>query len=504
LDAGGDGGIDHLAATMDLSHSRTVLEAYAAAVALLDRAALERADLRPGDEQILGRLIREWDVLADLAMSDLLLWLPTWNDAGFVVAAHVRPTTAATVVPDQVVGTFWARGRTAALDQALVHGRKVTSRNVDHPAQCVGPETYPVTADDRVIAVIERRPSANLRTAGRLEEVYLLIADQLFGMLVDGTFPPIDAIVEATGSTRVGDGLLHLDATGVIIYASPNAVGALRRLGLAQDPVQMSFTDITQRLLRKHGVVPRQITSIASGNVAGRIDLEVDDVTVLVRGMPLSDGAMIMVRDVTETRRRDRQLLSKDATIREIHHRVKNNLQTVAALLRLQGRRASGDEAKGALAEAQMRIAAIAVVHDLLATGGAGDVPFAEVVDRVIAMIAELAPAYGAGDVRITRDGSCGALSADVTTPLAMATTELIQNAVEHANAQHIRVFLTRRGNAVQVRVQDDGVGIPMPASGDGLGLSIVESLMTGELRGSFTIHGDTSGTVATLDLVVG
>ena len=73
------------------------------------------------------------------------------------------------------------------------------------------------------------------------------------------------------------------------------------------------------------------------------------------------------MRDVSELRRRDRLLLSKDATIREIHHRVKNNLQTIASLLRLQGRRLASVEAKQAIDESVRRIRSIALVHETLA-----------------------------------------------------------------------------------------------------------------------------------------
>lgn len=493
--------VDDVTATVDLCHRLTVVEAYAAPVALLDRASLERSDLNDTDRDLLHDLVREWNVVADLALSDLLLWLPTWNDAGFVVAAHVRPTTAATVVPDQVVGEFQARGRTPFVEQARAHGRPVMRRDVTRPWQCIGAEAYPVHAGGRVIAVVERRPSSGLRTAGRLEEVYLQIADRLLQELADGAFPPGDEVVEATGSSRVGDGLLRITAAGTIEYASPNAVGALRRLGLAQDPIGVNLADAVHRILQRHGVVSRSILDVAGGKVAGRVDIDVEDVTVLMRSVPLGDGSMVLLRDVTETRRRDRQLLSKDATIKEIHHRVKNNLQTVAALLRLQGRRAAGDEAKNVLVEAEMRIGAIAVVHDLLATGGAGDVAFAEVVDRILGLVRDLAPAFGAEGVHIERQGECGALSADVTTPLAMSITELLQNAVEHAGARHIVVSLERNDHMIAMSVRDDGVGIAMPPPSDGLGLQIVESLVSGELRGSFTIAARDRGTQA--DIVV-
>jgi two-component system, sensor histidine kinase PdtaS len=472
-------------------------------VGLLDRGALERSDIRPADLEVLQHLVGEWTLVADLALSDVLLWLPTWNEAGFVVAAHVRPTTAATVVPEQIVGSFIARGRAHELEQSLAHGRPITRRDVAKPWHCLGPEAYPVKVDGRVIAIVERRPSASLRTAGRLEEVYLQIGEQLLQMLVRGEFPPANVVAEATGTTRVGDGLVRLDSEGIMIYASPNAVSALRRLGLTQDPLERSLEHTLQRLMQRHGPVDPVVLRVAAGRVAGQIDAEIDDVTILMRSVPLPDGAMVLLRDVTETRRRDRQLLTKDATIREIHHRVKNNLQTVAALLRLQGRRTSGAEAKGALAEAQIRISSIAVVHDLLATGGDGDVPFAEVVDRIIALVRDLAPAYGAADVSIQRTGQCGALAADVTTPLAMATTELVHNAVEHAKARRIDVALDRVDDAITVTVHDDGMGVSMPPPTDGLGLQIVESLITGELRGTFSLTGSPQGTTAIVGIRV-
>src|SRR6185436_9256502 len=99
-----------------------------------------------------------------------------------------------------------------------------------------------------------------------------------------------------------------------------------------------------------------------------RKEIEARGATVLMRAIPLLParvpiGAVVLVRDVTEVRRRDRQLLTKDATIREIHHRVKNNLQTVAALLRLQARRVTTPDARSALEESVRRVASIAIVH---------------------------------------------------------------------------------------------------------------------------------------------
>jgi two-component sensor histidine kinase len=369
------------------------------------------------------------------------------------------------------------------------------------PWQPRGVETYPVHVGERVIAVIERLPSSAIRVVGRLEEEYLRIADELFALIVTDGFPPVEQVQRATGTVRVGDGLMRVDASGVTTYASPNAVSACRRLSWSGDVVGASLRTMVQRIAQRHGPVDDQIIQLVSGRIAGRADIEHGDITLLVRVVPMRLGALILLRDVTETRRRERELLTKDATIREIHHRVKNNLQTVAALLRLQGRRAQGDEAREVLREAQLRIGAIAVVHDLLATGGAADVPFAEVVDRIIGLLRDLAPAFGPNEITVTRDGDCGSLPTDITTPLAMATMELLQNAFEHAGAKHIEVHLGQPSGDIRVEVRDDGVGISTPAPRDGLGLQIVESLITSELRGTFTIEAMTHGTRACLDV---
>ncbi len=475
--------------------------AYSAVVALLERTAVERADLAADDLVALQALVRNWEIVADLALSDLVLWVPTWNDAGFVAAAHVRPNTASTTVPEQIVGTFSARGRSRRVEQALQHGHPLADRTSELPWQPRGVETYPVYVDDRVIAVIERLPSSAIRVAGRLEEEYLRIADELFALIVADGFPPVEQVQRATGTVRVGDGLMRVDASGVTTYASPNAVSACRRLSWSGDVVGASLRTMVQRIAQRHGPVDDQIIQLVSGRIAGRADIEHGDITLLVRVVPMRSGALILLRDVTETRRRERELLTKDATIREIHHRVKNNLQTVAALLRLQGRRAQGDEAREVLREAQLRIGAIAVVHDLLATGGAADVPFAEVVDRIIGLLRDLAPAFGPNEIEVTRDGDCGSLPTEITTPLAMATMELLQNAFEHAGAKHIEVHLGQPSGDIRVEVRDDGVGISTPVPRDGLGLQIVESLITSELRGTFTIEAMTHGTRACLDV---
>jgi two-component sensor histidine kinase len=188
--------------------------------------------------------------------------------------------------------------------------------------------------------------------------------------------------------------------------------------------------------------------------------------------------------------------MSKDATIREIHHRVKNNLQTVAALLRLQARRIDSPEAKEALEEAVRRVGAIAVVHETLSQAPGEVVDLDEVITRVVALTSETASDHGPGSIR--RSGSVGQLPADLASPLAMALTELLMNAVEHGlgrGGHDVVLTAEREPRRLRLVVQDDGPGLvdgfdlDDPAGGHlGLGLQIVRTLVVDDLGGVLVI----------------
>jgi two-component sensor histidine kinase len=203
----------------------------------------------------------------------------------------------------------------------------------------------------------------------------------------------------------------------------------------------------------------------------------------------------VLVRDATEIRRRDRALVGKDATIREIHHRVKNNLQTVAALLRLQARRIEAPEARAALDEAVRRVGAIAVVHETLAHTPGEKIDADEVADRLVALVRDMSLTSRA--VSVTRTGSFGVLPAEVVTPLAMSLGELLQNAVEHGAGAPVRLEPHRTDGRLVVDVVDEGPGIPPyvdPFGTSRLGLQIVRTLVTDELGGHLELGPGPSG----------
>lgn len=488
------------------------------------RLVKERTDLSPDDLEHLTAVVEDWSLLADLSLSDLVLWVPTWNDAGAVAVAHVRPTTAPTSVPEDVVGKFAPRGRVSAVDQAATFGRPVFSREPANPLVPVGLEAYPIhrparsrrSPDDEgragrdrdVIGVVVRHTSTAPRVAGQLEEFYLSTADALISMLVAGAFPVVETVTGVSGRPRIGDGVVRLDAEGIVTYASPNAVSALRRLGLATDVVGADFSSVVIRLMQRRGASDAAVANLARGKVAGRADIEAPAATVLLRSVPLttsagaSDGALLLLRDTTDIRRRERALLSKDATIREIHHRVKNNLQTVASLLRLQSRRSQDPGVRSALADAQMRVASIAVVHEALSAGDEDDPGESVDFDQIVRALFAVAIDDPRRGFTLERVGDAGRLPAEVATPLAMCVSELIHNAVQHSGGTFVEVRATRDPGRLRIAIRDDGVGMTMKPV-HGLGLQIVKSLAETELSGTFEFSDEPHGTCAVVHVPI-
>ena len=326
-------------------------------------------------------------------------------------------------------------------------------------------------------------------------------------MVADGSFPAPGQTVEVHTGPRAGDGLLRLGADGTVVYASPNALSAYRRLGVTANLIDAELGPVTASLVRDPfdgAEIADRIGRALAGEAPLRMEVEARGATVLFRALPLRPGgeplgALVLVRDVTEVRRRDRQLLSKDATIREIHHRVKNNLQTVAALLRLQARRVDTPDARTALEESVRRISSIALVHETLSLSLDERVDFDGILDRLLGMLSEVADA--GSRVELRRTGSFGVVPATVATPMVMVLTEVVQNAVEHAFAGgrsgSVTVSAQRRTRSLDVSVTDDGRGLPGGFSlddSDRLGLQIVRTLVQSELRGTIELRPCSSG----------
>ncbi len=480
----------------------------------IDEIIVSKTALTDEDRARLMELLAEWQLLSDLSFADLILWIPkrkdyqSWPD-GHIAMAHIRPTTAATVFAHDVIGDVITWGSNPRIDGALSTGEI----DRDSEAELVGEilikeETVPVYFEGRIIAVISRHRNAELmRSPSRLELNYREIAHKIYQMVAEGTFPIQNSFYRSESAPRVGDGLVRLDASGLITYASPNARSAFNRAGWSDELEGHLLGDVIESVKPNLSIpTDESWRSILSGKNLRREEFENENGIFDLLVMPLVAGedhigAIILLHNVTELRRRDRALVTKDVTIREIHHRVKNNLQTVSALLRLQSRRVEDATAKNALEEAVRRVASIAIVHETLSNSSTESVSFDEVYDRIVHNAIELST----HKISVKKVGSFGTFDSQVATPLALVITELIHNALEHGLAdsgENLRVEIVRSTRNCEVKIIDDGAGLPTDFNWDqssNLGLQIVKTLTENELKGSIQLIRVGSETQAVL-----
>lgn len=488
-------------------------------------------------EEHLDRLTARWGLLSDLSFSDLVLYVPHVVSDGhttlhtranpdskpsdrrtdyslisgdrlqFVVDAQVRPTTSQTLFQNDLVGKVFDADDIPLVLEAWLTGQITTLNDDDSRlVREVHRECIPVRLEGEVIAVVERvwSPTIGRRTGG-LERVYMRLFERFAEMVNAGIYPFLGDGEMIEDAPRVSDGVIVLDSEQRINFASPNAVNALHRVGIV--------SALLGSTLRELGVESETIADSFANRLPGSEEVERrNDAIILMHCIPLIDnqrvtGAVLLIRDVTDLRRRDRLLLSKDAAIREVHHRVKNNLQTISSLLRLQSRRVDDLSARTALVEAERRIHAIALVHEILAREPGDQVRFDEIVPALVGLARD-ANVYGS-QVKITVGGDVGDVSADVATPLAVVIAELLQNAAEHAfnreTAERPQIDLQfRTGRSMlHVSIHDNGSGIDEKFDINrtkSLGLSIVRDLVRTQLGGKITVSSE-GGTLISLDI---
>ena len=447
----------------------------------------------------LGAFVSEWGMLADFCFADMLLYLPS-NDKQWIVVAQVRAATGQTLYETDLVGLTADFDKAAMIAQAFTAQKVVTGEvRVVSQVDPVSLMAIPVRCDDRVIAVLTREWSTRSgRKPGQLERTYLAIFDDFTKMISTGLFPFEGRVADATVAPRVGDGVIVLDADARVRYASPNAVSAMHRVGVNTNAVGQSLAELGVAQTAARNAFERREPVVEEFE-------QTSEVTLLTRTIPtlkrlgrgvVVTGGVVLLRDVSELRRRDRLLLTKDATIREIHHRVKNNLQTISSLLRLQARRLKSEEAISAIAESVRRIRTIALVHETLSHEAGEDISFVEIVRPLLRLVEEGLQSTDR-PVKFNVQGDGGRLPATIATPLSVVILELLQNAVDHGFPEgsaggSVLVLLSHDDESLNIRVTDNGRGLSNDfdiKAATGLGLSIVRTLVTTELAGTIQMR---------------
>jgi len=461
-------------------------------------AATEAIDrLAAGQKAHVANVAANLQLIADLGYGDVTLLVPGDN-GGLVVIADARPMTAVAAVAASRIGKTIAREDEPEAFEALERGALVcgtkrrTRRGITFTSTAyhIGTRRHPY-------AVVVRHLSQSVAEApGKMEVAFMALAERVLSRLQEGVIADLDSGRSFATGRKAGDGVLEVADDGTVRYASPNAVNILRLAGLGVAPVGAAASELPGGA--------SAVAPVLGTDAARSMTIEVNGRILDYRTIGLVGGALVLVEDVTDVRRREQELRVKEATIREVHHRVKNNLQTIASLLRIQARRAESDEAARALAEAVERVSSMAVVHEMLASATEESVDLAAAVRTVVDMVRQgLADPDSRIDVSVS--GETGLVPAEMATSLALVAAELVHNAIEHGigtrGTGSVKVTMRRYPADLHLSVRDDGRGLPKDfsiAESAHLGLEIVRTVVEDNLRGILAFGG-TRGTLVTV-----
>ncbi len=476
----------------------------------VDNEVCDVRALSTKDEALLQQVQAALPVLADLSRADLLLFRQCDADQAAVVA-HARPNSLSPLYPEPLAGSVVSAGERQDVLRAF--GAQPWRRRV-HTATLRGApiarELLPVYGESRqAIAVLGidsswlaherqlRRSRAFRRALHRLQETAL--RGELSG-------------AETLSAFGEHDGVMLVDQELRIRYVSGIAANLFRRLGYLENLAGQRISVLETRdealvlaAMRERRCFEEQGTEHDFTWVRKAIPFRARDYRPLysrVRaGSSRPAGVLLTLHDATEVLRREQELRIKSAMIQEIHHRVKNNLQTIASLLRLQARRSADPAVSHILGESVNRILSMAVVHEFLSQNESAIISIREVSQRILAQtVAGIVDP--AKQISFRLQGSSLYLPTQQATVCALVINELVQNALEHGYDQRsqglITVTLVDDGEQVTLLVEDDGEGLPegFSVGADGsLGLRIVQTLVEADLKGRFILEdGGTTG----------
>jgi two-component sensor histidine kinase len=461
-------------------------------------------DLTQNETDRLDRILNFLPLLADLSRADALLCERERFDAR--VIAHARPHSIAPVHRNTMLGERIVRGSNPSVFEAFEQSRFVrgSRAHADAEGAPVVQEAYPVHVEGRAVSHV-LLVETNLLESERLRRrnhVFQRALRALKWMASRG---------EPAGAEQLSpfgeyDGIIFVDADLVIRYMSGIATNLYRIIGyteslIGKPLVYLETLDdkLAREALGSGACVERELEERGRTWIKKAIAIqEGDPLRILGLNRPRSIGVLLAVHDDTEARRRERELMIKTTMIKEVHHRVKNDLQTVAALLRMQSRRMQTEEAKLALAEAVNRILSIAVIHEFLSDQDSRTINVRDIAQRILNQMQSGVLDSSQG-INLKLKGPSIFLTARQATSCALVINELLQNALEHGYDQRasggtISLTFEDEGDRVRLRVHDDGRGLPADFDlehVDSLGLRIVRTLVTDDLKGQIEMQSD-------------
>jgi len=290
------------------------------------------------------------------------------------------------------------------------------------------------------------------------------------------------------------DGIAIIDAKGGQLYSSFVADYIFRRCGA---------TSVTGMAINQ--LLGKSLSETVTG--CGVYYPRLDGFDVLVMEIPLqagnlTEGYFYIFSDISMQKRSEKELIEKSTVIREIHHRVKNNLQTITSLLRLQIRRSNQRILEKSFNESINRILSIALIHEALSRQDIEVINVKQTSFNILQTILNNMVDPGKA-VLGSVSGDDVLLPSETASSICLCITELIQNALEHAfigrDEGNIRIDFSHDAGIIRIKVEDNGTGIKKQPE-KSLGMEIVNTIVGRKLRGSFVLDSNRYGTCATIE----
>lgn len=441
------------------------------------------------DMDIIREKADHLQMIADICGADVFIDCPLPDQGAALVVAQAHPITANSLYKSSVVGQLAYANNEPAVLFCLHTGQPVIgSRGISQEHIAMQQNVVPIrNAEGEIIGVLimeqdisdkveqEKNVELLMETTEKLSETLLEVA-----------------MSEGKVSALMHEGIILFDHRYQITYVNARAQSLLEITGhpgptKGQETDQLFMGKFSkEQLLLQGGMISDEIE-------LGNYCLQLKAVSIY-RGQR-AVGGLILLRDISDLKEKEKQLMIKSAVIKEIHHRVKNNLQTVTSLLRMQMRRTDSEEVKSVYRDSINRIGSIAMIHEMLAYDGLDFIDFREVIERIAKNIVSSMARPGQ-TVHISVSSESLPLPSSRAMTLALIVNELLQNCVVHAfsdmPAGNIDINLSRSGQMIGLQVKDNGKGMGNTWSQTGrqhLGLKIVETLVRDDLSGTLAIN---------------
>ncbi|SDN68852.1 Two-component sensor histidine kinase, contains HisKA and HATPase domains [Paenibacillus sp. yr247] len=456
---------------------------------------MEHTFLTQEEAEIIEDLAHNLQLFADLSQSDVFIDCPLFENSSAIVVSEAHPMTAPSLYKTSVVGQYAYAQNEPAVMFCLLSGKPVNgSRGISQEQRTMQQNVVPICSKSgKVIGALIMEQDitekiAQEKNVERLMETTEQLSETLFNV----------AMSEGSMQSLMHEGIVLFDEKENVTYTNPQAREMLRRIGYVEAIVGSSLNQLfygrlnRASMLDQTGIYQEEFQMVS-------VTLELKAVA-LYRDAQVVGGFML-IRDISDLKNKEKQLLIKSAVIKEIHHRVKNNLQNVSSLLRLQMRRTKQQEVQKGYQASIDRINSIAIIHEMLAFDGQDSIPFNDVVDRIAKNILS-STSKPEQEIRIELRGDELILPSSTSTTLALVVNELVQNCVTHAFTDRdqgfIEITFQLSGQMARLSVSDNGIGIQQSnnmSSKNHLGLNITETLVKENLNGIMSMDSNIHGT---------